>query len=265
MLLTPSQQLQFFSVWQNLCDQAAATPRPQGDPLYGVQTQMLMGTGPYVRTDWQANFAVEVLQLSQQLAHRALLGIRGEKNPPAFTNVRQGPTEPYSGFVDRLHAAISAHPDLDETMKAKFLDLLAFDNANDKTKKALGTLPRGSTTAQLLETAERVLSQEQATVMAAAVGAAVRPLVQQQSKGKCNNNDKKCYNCGKSGHFRKECRNASKGQASGQVSSPRQSGGRWCVNCRSATHNSAECRRSGNRVPSAMHPPRTMTQVQEAV
>ena len=136
MLLTPSQQLQFFSVWQNLCDQAAATPHPQGDPLYGVQTQMLMGTGPYVRTDWQANFAVEVLQLSQQLAHRALLGIREKKTPPAFTNVRQGPTEPYSGFVDRLHAAISAHPDLDETMKAKFLDLLTFDNANDKIKKS---------------------------------------------------------------------------------------------------------------------------------
>ena len=33
--------------------------------------------------------------------------------------------------------------------------MLAFENANEKTKQALSMLPRGSTTAQLLEAAER--------------------------------------------------------------------------------------------------------------
>ncbi|XP_059682234.1 endogenous retrovirus group K member 5 Gag polyprotein-like [Gavia stellata] len=209
MLLGPSQRLQFLSTGQQLCDQAAAEPRPQGDPLQGVQTQMLMGSGPFVRADWQATFTVPVLQLSQQLAQKALLGIREEKTVPAFMSIRQGLTESYSQFIDRLHTAISGHPDLDKTMKAKFLDLLAFDNANDQTKKALSTLPRGSTTAQLLETAERVLANSKATVMTAAVGAAVRPLIQKKGKGK---QDKRCYNCKKSGHFRKEYRSAGQRQ-----------------------------------------------------
>jgi len=64
MLLSPLQQLQFFQHWQQSCDSVAATPRQQGDPLCGVQSQMLLGTGPFVRPEWQAQFAPEVLQLS---------------------------------------------------------------------------------------------------------------------------------------------------------------------------------------------------------
>ena len=50
-LLTASQQLQFFQHWQVACDAAAATPRQQGDPLCGVQAQMLMGAGPFASPD----------------------------------------------------------------------------------------------------------------------------------------------------------------------------------------------------------------------
>ncbi len=138
---------------------------------------MLMGAGPYTRSDWQAQFATEVLQLGQDLAYRALARVHDEKSGPAFTSRRQGPTEPYGKFIDRLHTAIMAHPDLDDDMKAKFLDMLAFNNANEKTKRALSVLPKGSSTGQLLEAAERMLEQEKATVMAAAVGAAVKPLI----------------------------------------------------------------------------------------
>ncbi len=146
-----------------------------------------MGAGHYTRSDWQAQFATEVLQLGQDLAYRALARVYDEKSGPAFTSVRQGPTEPYGKFIDRLHTAIMAHPDLDDDMKAKFLDMLAFNNANQKktknkkqtqkTKRALSVLPKGSSTGQLLEAAERMLEQEKATVMAAAVGAAVKPLI----------------------------------------------------------------------------------------
>ncbi|KAM9245462.1 uncharacterized protein RG961_007653 [Leptosomus discolor] len=43
ILLSPSQQLMFSKAWQQLCDQEAARPRQQGDPLCGVQAQMLTG------------------------------------------------------------------------------------------------------------------------------------------------------------------------------------------------------------------------------
>ncbi|XP_049650815.1 endogenous retrovirus group K member 5 Gag polyprotein-like [Accipiter gentilis] len=182
MLLLPCQQLQFYQNWQAACENAAAIPRQQGDPLCGVQAQMLLGVGPYTRSDWQAQFVTEVLQLSQDLAFKALSSVHDEKIGHTFTSVKQGPTEVFSAFIDRLHTAIMAHPDLDPEMKTKFLDMLAFDNANEKTKKALSVLPKGSTTAQLLEAAERMLESEKATVVAAAVGAAVKPLLT-KSKG----------------------------------------------------------------------------------
>ncbi len=101
-----------------------------------------MGAGPYTRSDWQAQFATEVLQLGQDLAYRALARVHDEKSGPAFTSRRQGPTEPYGKFIDRLHTAIMAHPDLDDDMKAKFLDMLAFNNANKKKKKNQKTNPK---------------------------------------------------------------------------------------------------------------------------
>lgn len=75
-MLSPSQQIQFFQYWHQGCDNAAAVPWQQGDPLYGVQTQMLLGEAPFARPDWQANFATEVLHLSQDLAFKVLASAR---------------------------------------------------------------------------------------------------------------------------------------------------------------------------------------------
>ena len=86
-------------------------------------------------------FQPEVLRLTQELALKIILAVHDEKAAPAFTGVRRGPTEPYPKFIDRLHAAINSNPDLSDEMKVKFLDMLAYDNANDKTKKALSLLP----------------------------------------------------------------------------------------------------------------------------
>ncbi|KAM9227198.1 uncharacterized protein RG961_006327 isoform 4-T5 [Leptosomus discolor] len=59
ILLSPSQQLMFSKAWQQLCDQEAARPRQQGDPLYGVQAQMLTGQGPFASVALQQGFIGE--------------------------------------------------------------------------------------------------------------------------------------------------------------------------------------------------------------
>lgn len=256
-LLPPSAQLHFYHKWQLLCEEAAAAPRQPQDPIYGVQAQMLMGNGPFVRAEFQTQFQTEVLQLSQQLASQALQSVHlpGQGMPP-FSNIKQGNTKPYGKFIDRLHEAIMNHPDLGPELKGQLFDTLAYENANEKTKRALGMLPRGASAAEMLEAAKIMLEADKAAYVAAAVGAAVRPMLQRQKAG-FKKQDKKCYNCGKLGHFKKQCKDP-------MVNRPDQKPlAKWCENCKKSSHNTNECRRKGNWKPSAQ-PPRVTTQVQGA-
>ncbi|KAM6346450.1 endogenous retrovirus group K member 21 Gag polyprotein-like isoform 1-T2 [Podargus strigoides] len=154
-VLTPSQQLQFYHKWTMLCDAAAAQPRQPNDPLYQVTSQMLQGSGPYAATNWQVHFQTPVLQLSQELALKALQGIHDPgQSISVLTSVRQRDTEPFSEFVDRLRLVLNNNPDLEPGMKATFLDMLAFENANEKTKRILCTLPKDADVGSMLELAE---------------------------------------------------------------------------------------------------------------
>ncbi|XP_074771967.1 uncharacterized protein LOC141964932 [Athene noctua] len=255
-LLTASQQLQFFHHWQEACEAAAATPRQQGDPLYGVQSQMLLGSGPFANPDWQAGVQPEVLRLAQELALKAILAMHNEKVTLTFTRIKQGPTEHFPKFICRLRAAINSNPDLNKEMKVKFLDVLAYENANEKTKKALSLLPRGFTDHQLLGAAERMLDQEKAAFMAAAVGAAVKLVL--QGKSSKEKKSKKCFNCGKLGHFKAQCHSP---LHNGVAGVPRQR--KWCKQCQKDNHNTNECRKKRNGTRSTPCP-RTTTQVQGA-
>jgi len=73
------------------------------------------------------------------------------------------------------------------------------------------------------------------TVMAVTVGVTVRPLVTKQKR---ENQARSCFNCGKEGHFWKEC------GVKGPVS---QGGRKWCVNCKRDNHNTSERRKLRNR------------------
>ncbi|XP_068014600.1 endogenous retrovirus group K member 24 Gag polyprotein-like [Melanerpes formicivorus] len=246
-LLTPHQQVQFFDMWQAACNAAEAVPRQPGDPLCGVTAQQLMGLGPFASLDWQARFPVEVLQLTQNLAIRAWSGIQDDQAGPAFATIRQGPTEPYGSFVRRLHTALAANTDMDGVTKTKMLDTLAFDNANVKTKQILSTLPRGARTAEMLQVAERINQEQMASYVATTVKAVVKILVQRTERGK--NLNRKCYNCGKFGHFRANCRTVVQTQ-------------RWCFHCQT-THSTQESHNQGNQSRSA-NAPRAMTPNQGA-
>lgn len=79
---------------------------------------------------------------SQELAFKALQSIPEQgKVSPSCVSIRQGESEPFAQFIDRLHTALESHADFDSNMKVKLLDQLAFENANVKTKRVLCILP----------------------------------------------------------------------------------------------------------------------------
>ncbi|KAM8984434.1 endogenous retrovirus group K member 6 Gag polyprotein-like [Ara ararauna] len=238
ILLTPSQKLIFERNWQRLCDIEQVKPRQQGDPLFGVQSQMLRGSGPWAHVDRQVNFTNEVLQFSRNLVLQALFSVLDGSTQFGFTSIKQGPTETFSQFVDRLYSAIDKHPDLDIPTKERSFKMLAFENASGKTKQSLAALPYGSEVADTIELANRVAQRETqkegATFVAAAVKEAISPFLAKSKK--------KYYNCSKEGHIQTQCR------------LPRRNNIKWCKVCKMSSHYTQDCRRAGSQKPSATAP-----------
>jgi len=151
IVLTPSQQLLFHRARSRLCDQEAARPRDQNDPLYGIQSQMLTGQGPFADAQMRLGFIPQVIQLSQQLTLQAILSVQGTGQPTAFAHIKQEQNEQFTQFVDQLYKAIETHPDLTRDVKTKMFQLLAFDNDNERSKQTLGSLPRSAQVADIIE------------------------------------------------------------------------------------------------------------------
>ncbi|XP_069710153.1 endogenous retrovirus group K member 6 Gag polyprotein-like [Phaenicophaeus curvirostris] len=214
--------------------------------LERAQSQMLIGSGPSASVDVQMHFSNDVLRLSQTLALRALASVpdSDSKRTDKFVSIKQGQTESFSRFIDRLYLALEQQHDLTPEMKENMFKLLAFENCNSSTRRVLITLPQGSSVADMLELVNRNAQEANAAAFAAAVREALQPLV--AAKG---GQIKKCYNCGKLGHFKAQCR------------APRR--GKWCDNCKRDNHNTNGCRRSnqGNSRSSVMAP-RTGTKIE---
>ncbi|XP_068867869.1 uncharacterized protein [Aphelocoma coerulescens] len=83
LLLTPSQFLLWKQTWKQLAQEEAS--KHQGDtqdPLYAIQADMLTGSGAYRATVTQLTMPTIIHQLSQTLAHKALLSVPEKKKSP---------------------------------------------------------------------------------------------------------------------------------------------------------------------------------------
>jgi len=138
---------------------------------------MLTGQGPFADAQMRLGFIPQVLQLSQQLALQAILSVQESGLPTAFTHIKQGQNEQFTQFIDRLYKVIETHPDLTGDMKTKMFQLLAFDNANERNKQILGSLPRSAQVADMVELMERTQQTKYAARVAAAVQGAIAPLL----------------------------------------------------------------------------------------
>ncbi|TRZ08149.1 hypothetical protein HGM15179_018959 [Zosterops borbonicus] len=79
LLLTPLQLLIFEQQWQRLAAKEASRHRQVGGPFYDIQPNMLTGHGLYASSAVQLTYPVEMHQLAQSLALRALLLVPDKK------------------------------------------------------------------------------------------------------------------------------------------------------------------------------------------
>ncbi|NXE59245.1 GAK9 protein, partial [Calcarius ornatus] len=175
MFLTPSQQIWWEREWYHQATLEAARHRGPNDQLNGITAEMITGRGRCADMQKQLNYPLALHHLAASTARQAYSAAPGEGPSLAFTNIKQGMTEPYTHFINRLTSALCAQPDMDEAAKQSMFKMLAFENANPKTKSLLATLPISAEVGDMIELANRTQDRQQGKIIAQAVSSAIAP------------------------------------------------------------------------------------------
>ncbi|XP_063997950.1 uncharacterized protein LOC135174557 [Pogoniulus pusillus] len=246
LILTPSQFMLWERAWRDECRKVVEQPRQLGDPLLNVQADILLGKGAFSSLDAQIRHPFEWHHASMTTARTAFNMVPTEPKAPSYTAVKQGLSEDYNHFIDRLAAAVEAATELDAATRQAFFRTLAFENANNKTKQLLSILPREASVDDMLERVARMPTNQQQTFVATQmdqvldkhtqlVMAALRSADAGNRGRRYNNPRNPCFRCGLTGHPRDNCPQAAV----------------WCDHCQLDSHATAACKRSGNYQRSA--------------
>ncbi|RMC03624.1 hypothetical protein DUI87_19800 [Hirundo rustica rustica] len=198
MILSDSQFILWEAKWRKILNDYRI--KYQGGANAGFTVAQMAGDPPLDSAVRQASFLPrDVLTDIKDAARKAMVQI-----PPAgvteslFTEVKQGPSEPFASFIDRLTQAVDRQV-IDEGVKSHMIRCLAFANANPECKRVISAMPGQPTMAEILEACSKVgTPQHVATILGDQVEKAVKEAF-------ANFQQRQCYKCGKPGHFKKDC------------------------------------------------------------
>ncbi|XP_013918743.1 PREDICTED: endogenous retrovirus group K member 9 Gag polyprotein [Thamnophis sirtalis] len=232
MILTHFQ----YAIWSSAYEIEIERQSAWGLPP-GVTNGHLIGGVGFETPQQQAAVPWEASRIISRAANTALLKVDDPEDGPKklFTKLYQGPSQNYQDFVDDLKKAIDRQVDNHEGRQL-LLRILAYKNANYDCQCILQPLvdQPGADIADYLE-ACRVVGT--VTYKMDALAAAL-----QQYRARHSGN---CFNCGKPGHFRAQCRAPGGGsRRQNNQAKPKT----VCPRCKKGFHWAKQCRT--NRPPS---------------
>ncbi|XP_058040583.1 endogenous retrovirus group K member 8 Gag polyprotein-like [Ahaetulla prasina] len=224
MILTSTQYVIWESEFRREAEALAArTP--------GIQAVEICGEGAFAPPTAQYNLSVVTLTLVSLAATQAITRVDDPCSiRQSFAKIVQGPNESYSEFIDKLQTAISRQiSNADAQME--ILRKLAYDNANTDCKNLLARLINSPnvTLAQFLKACQHVGTHTyNAEVLASALSKASSP-------------SGNCFNCGKPGHFKAQCRDRGGGASHNEMNKEAKPKS-VCPKCKKGYHWANQCR-----------------------
>ncbi|XP_072872211.1 endogenous retrovirus group K member 5 Gag polyprotein-like [Chlorocebus sabaeus] len=191
---------------QEMCADQAKQNRVAGHG--DITEDMLLDNGPYSDLESQMALPDAAYQQCAQAVECTWATVPEEGVPvQSFLQIMQGSQEPYVQFLARSQEAVKHQ--IPHTTAAEMLTLtLAFENADADCKHALAPVRCIKNLGNFLRACQDVGTELHrfAILMQAVANLAV-----DKSKRSQRSNPKmgKCYNCGKPGHLKKECRQIS--------------------------------------------------------
>nr|XP_041569126.1 uncharacterized protein LOC115494085 isoform X2 [Taeniopygia guttata] len=160
-VLTDTQALIWQKAWRRSLEELRA--RYQGGPNANLTMVQLAGDPPEDDPTQQAvRLPRHVLSDIKEAARRAILQIApAGVQDNIYTEIKQGSSEPFSSFVDRLSQAVERQV-TEEGAKPHLTKSLAFSNANPECRRIISMMPHQATLADMIEACskERETSRE---------------------------------------------------------------------------------------------------------
>uniref|UniRef100_A0A8C3VDZ5 Uncharacterized protein n=1 Tax=Catharus ustulatus TaxID=91951 RepID=A0A8C3VDZ5_CATUS len=236
LILTDTQAFIWDSRWRRALQELRT--KYQGGPNAALTLAQLAGDPPEDNPAQQARLPRDVLIDIKEAASKAVLQIApAGMQDTIYTDIRQGASESFSSFTDRLTQAVDRQV-TDEVAKPHLLKSLAFTNANQECKRVISAIPGQPFLAEMVETCSKVGTPQH---IASIVEERMERVLQVQNetlekilanfKKQKNSTEGQRYKCGNFGHFKKNCPQLAKtGKSSG-----------LCSRCRRGKHPASEC------------------------
>ncbi|CAM5143670.1 unnamed protein product [Eretmochelys imbricata] len=234
MMLAPSQYVIWLSEYRQMAERQAQVYREQG-----VIYEQLAGEGQFATVHLQSQLPQAVFPIISTYAQHAFRKVPDSGKPTkSFASIRQGASESFMDFTNRLQEAILRQVD-NPAAAQEILLKMAVENANEDCRRAL----QAAQASGILELSDMLRACQNIGTQAhkaGVMGAALR---------KSGKEGKRCYHYSKEGHFQRECCSS--------TAPARPS--KKCPKCRKGYHWANQCRSGlGNRTTG---PPRTQGQM----
>ncbi|XP_039188762.1 endogenous retrovirus group K member 8 Gag polyprotein-like [Crotalus tigris] len=228
MILTSSQ----FVVWESEYKrEAEAIVRRIGGNL---QLEQLIGEGRYASPNIQKNMSRAAFAHSSLAAQNAFSKIDdpGSSAAGSFAKIYQGSSQSYGDFIDQLQKAVFREI-RNPIAQKELIKKLAYENANEDCRRIIQPL-LSKPDAELADYIQacRIVGTNVHNMETLAMAL-------QNIKGETFKNGN-CFNCGKPGHFRAQCR--APGGGAHQSNSNQNKPKTVCPRCKKGYHWASLCR-----------------------